>query len=117
MSELETIQLISLTTLALVFSLCLFGVVVSVKPTTRLVVLVLGSPAIYMISLWTWWTLIYGQTVPIDRIFAKFGIHLSDQGYNHWVIWIILLPPLLPTIFLACAFFYVRWRIKRNVTW
>lgn len=115
MSELGTIQLISLTALALVFSLCLFGIVGSAKPTTRLVVLTLGSPAIYIIGLWTWWTLIYVQTVPIDRIFAKFGIHLSDQGYNHWVRWIILLPPLLPTIFLACTVFYVRWRIKRNV--
>ena len=108
MSNFEATELGSLAILALVVSVTVFGVSArQFSQTVRLMILIFGSPAVYLIAFWTWFLLIYGQTVPLDRIFSNFGVNLSEPKYDR-IAWLsILIPPLLPVLPLVCAFFYV----------
>lgn len=106
MSELEVLQISSVTLLTLVFALCVAGIVgSSAESAAPLLILVFGSFVVYALACFAWWSLIYVQTIPIDRIFANFGIYASTEP--RWFgRFIILGPPVIPVLGLLGTYLY-----------
>lgn len=115
MSELEQLQLGSLTVLALAFSLSLFGIIKLSRPANQVLVLIVGAPVVFVIGWFTWFTLIYVQTVPVERMLREyFGFYLSD--HRVWYVGGLYYfgPPLLLVLVMIGVFSYTCWSRRRK---
>ena len=114
MSELEVIQISSSTLLAVTFVSCAVGIVgSSPESAVPVLILVFGGILIYAIGWFAWLSLIYVQTIPVDRTLAYFGIYSSDAP--SWFSSLLLLgPPVIPVLALLGIFLYVRWYPKAS---
>lgn len=108
MSELEVIQISSLTLLAVVFVSCAAGIIgSSPESAAPVLILIFGSFVVYAIACFAWWSLIYVQTIPVDRTLAYFRIYSSNEP--RWFPSLLILgPPVIPVLALLGIFLYGR---------
>jgi ABC-type transport system involved in multi-copper enzyme maturation permease subunit len=108
MSELEVIQISSSTLLGVIFVFCAVGMIGrSPESAVPVLILIFGGFLVYGIACFAWWSLIYVQTLPVDRTLAYFRIYSSNAP--RWFGSLLILgPPVIPVLGLLGIFVYGR---------
>ncbi|HSS21577.1 MAG TPA: hypothetical protein VLL54_16000 [Pyrinomonadaceae bacterium] len=114
MSELQVIQISSVTLLAVIFAASAAGIFGSPqKSAAPVLIFVFGGLLVYAMAWFAWLSLIYIQTIPVDRTLAYFRIYSANApGWFGGAL--ILGPPMIPVLALLGIFLYVRRASKRD---
>ncbi|MEP6636492.1 MAG: hypothetical protein ABJB97_07180 [Acidobacteriota bacterium] len=106
MSELGVLQLTTLALLGVIFVMCAAVIVRSSSESAApVLILIFGGVVVYAIAWFAWLSLIYVQTIPVDRTLAYFKIYNTPSGF---MTLLILGPPLMPVLALLTIFLYSR---------